>query len=717
MKKLYYIFLFIGFAHFSFGQITDVRTNYELAFDEMNQMLKGEIPISFKRAVFLTENAYLENQISYEEFQKTIGALANLTKAVVAADGLDYSKKDRKQVLLAGSIYRVMKDTLVIENPVTNTSFRKYPYTYDTADFWGAEDWTKMFVTKLLYTQSGNCHSLPVLYKILADELGAEAYLSITPNHTYIKQWNDKTGWYNTELTSGRFPYDAEIKNNSYIKHEAIVDGVYMDTLTIKENISYAINDLAQGYIKKFGYDDIETPIRWLDVALVYYPDFPNALILKSELLKKKYESVAKKKGEKNFLKPKDAELKSKFEELEKSYYTVHQVGYRRMPKEMYLNWLYRVRKDTTRKPHRFESPQPFKDYNYKVTVMTASDGYNYEFYDQEDTTRIGTVIINRLTRKIVKFVDPSKDDFPDEVISRMYDPYVGRFWQIDPLADHPNQLSLSPYNAFWNNPILYNDPDGQCPFCPMWPQLVAAGSAYFNRLSGATQRLASGTSSGIPSGANVPADVKQMQHMIGTLNDTKIVAQTVVDAGEGVANAINSIPGVEIVGDPLMAMYYGGVKGDGVTASMYSAGALVPFVSGTALNTVRSALSQSGSLRSALGIAKGSGTEAHHLIPVQALGGSDVVQKAVGSGFDFNGAINGIEAAGKFHTNHPAYNSYVAGQLNQFKTAVGGNYTGEQAKGFITNQLIPLLRQHFDAAQQSGQSLNQYFKNLNKSN
>jgi len=469
MKKLFYILLFTGFANLSVGQITDVKTNYELAFDEMHQMLKDEIPISFKRAVFLTENAYLENQITYEEFQKAIDALTNLTKAVVASDGLDYNKKDRKQVLLAGSIYRVMKDTLVIESPANGASFKKYPYTYDTADFWGAKDWTKMFVTKLLYTQTGNCHSLPVLYKILADELGAEAYLSLTPNHTYIKQWNDKTGWYNTELTSGRFPYDAEIKNNIYIKHEAIVDGVYMDTLTVKENISYAITDLVQGYIKKFGYDDIETPLRWLDAALVYYPDFPNAIILKSELLKKRYEKLAVEKGEKNVLKPKDIELKEKFEELEKSYYSVHQVGYRRMPIEMYLNWLYKVRKDTTRKPHRFESPQPFKDYNYKVTVMTASDGYNYEFYDQTDTTRIGTVVINWLTGKIVKFIDPAKDDFPDEVISRMYDPYVGRFWQIDPLADHPNQYSLSPYNAFWNNPIRYNDPDGRCPDCPNW--------------------------------------------------------------------------------------------------------------------------------------------------------------------------------------------------------------------------------------------------------
>lgn len=204
--------MFVGFSLNAIGQITDIRTDYEKAFNEMNQMLKGESQISFKRAVFLTENAYLENQITYEDFQKTIDALTRITKALAVNDGLDYNKKTGSRFCWQGSIYRLMKDTLIFENPNTNNSFRKYPYTYDTADFWGEEDWTKMFVVKLLSTQTGNCHSLPILYKILADEVGAEAWLSITPNHTYIKQWNDKTGWYNTELTAGRFPYDAEIK-------------------------------------------------------------------------------------------------------------------------------------------------------------------------------------------------------------------------------------------------------------------------------------------------------------------------------------------------------------------------------------------------------------------------------------------------------------------------------------------------------------------------
>ena len=49
---------------------------------------------------------------------------------------------------------------------------------------------------------------------------------------------------------------------------------------------------------------------------------------------------------------------------------------------------------------------------------------------------------------------------------ARMYDPTIGRFNSVDALADHPNQIGLSPYSAMWNNPIRYDDPDGNCPNC-----------------------------------------------------------------------------------------------------------------------------------------------------------------------------------------------------------------------------------------------------------
>jgi RHS repeat-associated protein len=59
----------------------------------------------------------------------------------------------------------------------------------------------------------------------------------------------------------------------------------------------------------------------------------------------------------------------------------------------------------------------------------------------------------------------------------RHYDPQIGRFMHVDPLADHPQQIGISPYAAFNNNPILYVDEDGRIPIIP-WLLKAGAGAA-----------------------------------------------------------------------------------------------------------------------------------------------------------------------------------------------------------------------------------------------
>ena len=49
---------------------------------------------------------------------------------------------------------------------------------------------------------------------------------------------------------------------------------------------------------------------------------------------------------------------------------------------------------------------------------------------------------------------------------ARNYMPDLGRWSNIDNLADHPNQIDKSPYAYGWNNPVFFTDPDGNCPIC-----------------------------------------------------------------------------------------------------------------------------------------------------------------------------------------------------------------------------------------------------------
>ncbi len=115
---------------------------------------------------------------------------------------------------------------------------------------------------------------------------------------------------------------------------------------------------------------------------------------------------------------------------------------------------------------------------------------------------------------------------------ARFYDPVIGRWMVVDKLADHPDQIDLSPYAYVGNNPISKTDPDGNCPHCLIGAAIGAifgggveaisqiahsghitswkavAGSAVQGAITGAVAGATGGASLLVSVGANAGANV-----------------------------------------------------------------------------------------------------------------------------------------------------------------------------------------------------------------
>lgn len=303
---------------------------YENAYNEMTQMLEGKKPISFKKAVFLMENAYLNDTWTYEKFNGQISSITIKLQQLI---------KDRhlEQFKTAGNwaAFTYMKDSIKQNN------FR--PYTYDFDNFLPDKDPTVGFVTKLLTTNKGNCNSLPFLYKILVEQIGASAFLALAPIHCYIKHKDEKGKWVNLEMTSGSFARDEWIMQESGVTVEQIKSGIYMNALSQKESIALVMKELAANYQFQFGISAFD--LKVCDAALKYYPNSVNLLMVRFE----HYRQV--------LLQARKQSDKKLEEQTNKTLSIIDQkliaLSYKESSKEDYENWVKENKKNKQLATHK----------------------------------------------------------------------------------------------------------------------------------------------------------------------------------------------------------------------------------------------------------------------------------------------------------------------------------------------------------------------------
>ena len=324
-------------------QISNAQELYEESYATLKDMLRDSTKYSFRKAVFSVENAYMDGAMDTAFVNGRIRLLASFARKLAKKENLKYEGEDREIVTKHAAIFSVLKDSIIIKGP--ERDLIHLPYSYNFEDPMGQKDWKNMFVSKLLATRKGNCHSLPYLYIILAEELGVNAYLALAPRHMYIKIKNNKNGWYNTELTSGTFPLDAWLMASGYIHLDAITNSVYMKALNKRENLALCLVDLAQGYERKFPDHNGKFMLECSELALQYFPNYINALLVRVEALRIQINHfLAGKKADFPEAIPRYPETVSLYNEIEKEVNKIHELGYREMPEGMYRQWLNKLK-------------------------------------------------------------------------------------------------------------------------------------------------------------------------------------------------------------------------------------------------------------------------------------------------------------------------------------------------------------------------------------
>ena len=88
MKPFIAILFFICCVGFANAQTDSITINFKNAYAIINDMLTGQEPLSFKKAVFVSENAYYNNTLSYEKFNAYIQYLIKIAEAYRKANPL-----------------------------------------------------------------------------------------------------------------------------------------------------------------------------------------------------------------------------------------------------------------------------------------------------------------------------------------------------------------------------------------------------------------------------------------------------------------------------------------------------------------------------------------------------------------------------------------------------------------------------------------------------
>lgn len=317
----------IDSSHFYNDTIKNVIKNklnyFDLAINELEQMLSDKKPLSFKKAVFLTENAYYAGCLNWNEYNNEIERITQILNRMIVAKNLQRYKT-------AGNwaVFSFMSDSI----PENNFE----PYQYDFENFMSETDYESMMVSRLLVKKKGNCHALPYLYKILANEVGVEAFIATAPMHLYIKHKDEQGKWWNLEMTTGTFSRTSFIMESFNVSDAAMESGLFMKALTERESVALCILDLLNYYEKKTNIYSDSFVKKCYTIGLQFYP-ISLFQIWRANDLKFRLDSEMASLGIRDYKQIQSyPELTEKYNVIDSTFRYINKLGYSTISNEQY---------------------------------------------------------------------------------------------------------------------------------------------------------------------------------------------------------------------------------------------------------------------------------------------------------------------------------------------------------------------------------------------
>lgn len=293
-------------------------------------MLWKKQAYSLKKAVWLAEAPYLRQQLSYNDYTNQIANIIEFCQSYAKELELDWTKHDNRARVLVDYFSK----TIALQNGQVHKRL-----SYDFEDAYGRKNYNPLTVAKLLRTNKGQCHSMPLLFKILADEMKVRAYICLSPAHSYIKLFLDNGSRPVFETTNGYLTDEKWILSTNVVPFTALRNSVYLDTLSRQEHLVHCLNHLANAYESEFGYQKFVKEVA--EIAISEAPKYPPAWALFSNYVTYSTMNALKELGY-----PKLAELeaypvlKGRLELMYQIYDDMDKMGYKDLKESEYKQWL-----------------------------------------------------------------------------------------------------------------------------------------------------------------------------------------------------------------------------------------------------------------------------------------------------------------------------------------------------------------------------------------